>query len=466
MVGPEDQDATGPTASRPHPGASRVSAVRAAAGRQLLRPWIDRLALKGINQWYLPLSRAWASAIDSQGSYEAFLAGIAPARASESAARRLIDRVERKCKDYLTATAAWDEAFFGPRDPGGTALEAAERRRLAAAETLMLARRHFLPMHLKRRLPPVKWELSDPEQVADRHRDRLRNLDAAFPPMTEVLPDTSRVVAGSHGAVSWLRQRSSLGDFARARVISPPDADDPPTFIYLHGVTIEAEMWRDNADPVAALARSGVRVIRAEAPWHGRRRLPGYYSGEPVLGRGPMGLLDIFAAWVAETSAWLAWARRSSRGPVAIGGISLGALTSQIVLTAARGWPAAQRPDAALVVAGSGDILATGYDGALPRALGLHRQLADHGWTREAVAHWRPLLEPSGPPAVAPDRILMLLGSADEITPFETGQRLARDWGVPDGNLMVRNQGHFTLDLGLLVDPSPLHALAALLKGL
>ena len=117
-------------------------------------------------------------------------------------------------------------------------------------------------------------------------------------------------------------------------------------------------------------------------------------------------------------------------------------------------------------MAASGDILATGYDGALARALGLGRQLADHGWTRDTVAHWRPLLEPSGPPAVASDRIHLLLGRADEVTPFESGQRLVRIWGLPEENVIVRNQGHFTLGLGLLVDPGPLHAFAALLKGL
>ena len=34
---------------------------------------------------------------------------------------------------------------------------------------------------------------------------------------------------------------------------------------------------------VDSLTRSGVRIIRPEAPWHGRRRREGWFGGEPVL---------------------------------------------------------------------------------------------------------------------------------------------------------------------------------------
>ena len=208
-------------------------------------------------------------------------------------------------------------------------------------------------------------------------------------------------------------------------------------------------------------------LIRPEAPWHGRRRRAGTYGGEPLLGGGPLALLDLFRDWVTETSAWIAWARRSSRGPVAVGGISLGALTGQLVLTAARGWPEAQRPDAALLMAGSGDLMAMAYAGALPSALGLRPRLAAAGWDEARLAPWLGLLEPQGPPAIAPGHIMMLLGGADEVAPPDTGLALARAWGLPCENVLLRRrQGHFTLDLGLLPDPGPLFALARLLKGL
>ncbi len=61
----------------------------------------------------------------------------------------------------------------------------------------------------------------------------------------------------------------------------------------------------------------GIRVIRPEGPWHGRRRLPGTYGGEPVLARGPGGLLDYFHAHVIELGRLVAWARATRGGPVA-----------------------------------------------------------------------------------------------------------------------------------------------------
>ena len=50
---------------------------------------------------------------------------------------------------------------------------------------------------------------------------------------------------------------------------------------------------------------------------------------------------------------------------------------------------------------------------------------------------------------------------------FETALALARRWGLPEANVLLRrHQGHFTLDLGVTADPGPLLALARLLKSL
>ena len=87
--------------------------------------------------------------------------------------------------------------------------------------------------------------------------------------------------------------------------------------------------WPYRGDPINALAASGVRVVRPEAPWHGLRRLAGSYSGEPVLAWGPLGLINLFAAWISEIGILIAWARRTSRGSIALGGVSLGALVAQ-----------------------------------------------------------------------------------------------------------------------------------------
>ena len=50
------------------------------------------------------------------------------------------------------------------------------------------------------------------------------------------------------------------------------------------------------------------------------------------------------------------------------------------------------------------------------------------------VAHdlrWLPLLAPFGPPAMGPERVVMLLGTRDDVTPYAGGIALARDWQLP-----------------------------------
>ena len=234
--------------------------------------------------------------------------------------------------------------------------------------------------------------------------------------------------------------------------------------IFLHGIGVEADMWKDAADPLNKGALEGFRVVRPEAPWHSRRRRPGWYAGEPAIGLGPLGFLDLFEAWVAEVSVLIDWARRTSSGPVALGGVSLGALVSQLAAVAAHQWPEAAKPDAVLLVATSGAIMDVIRDGSLTKAVGLQCQLEEAGWTEASLARWSPLLEPQGPPALESEKVVMLVGDSDDLTPHPGGIALARDWAVPSENLFVRPQGHFSVSLGLLRDPAPLGRLAEVMK--
>ncbi len=50
----------------------------------------------------------------------------------------------------------------------------------------------------------------------------------------------------------------------------------------------------------------------------------------------------------------------------------------------------------------------------------------------------------------------MVLGHSDDVTPTAGGLALAQRWGVPEPNLFARDQGHFSVSLGLLRDRAPL----------
>jgi hypothetical protein len=75
------------------------------------------------------------------------------------------------------------------------------------------------------------------------------------------------------------------------------------------------------------------------------------------------------------------------------------------------------------------------------------------------------LLAPQGPPAVDPARIVIVLGTADGVTPYAGGRMLARTWGVPSANVFASWRGHFSAGLDLYRDPRPLDRLVEVMTG-
>ena len=451
------------------PRSAEYRILRGPLGELLLRPWYDRLAVRAIGRWVLPLSRAWAAGLASGGSLEPFLTSLGRGNAAaleRALAGRFLSLLAARRDAYEAAAAAWAESLFAPGSPPPAELVARQLARQTAAHRFMAARLAAVPLNLRRPLPAVRWQVASPARTARDHEARLASTSGAFPAPAAVKVERSHALPGPFGDEHWLRFASPvLGDTAWARVYAPAGAENPPSLIFLHGLAMENEMWRDMADPVGGLQGRGLRIIRPEGPWHGRRRLSGWYGGEPALGRGPLGLIELVQAWVAEIAVLIAWARRTSRGPVAIGGVSLGGLAAPMIVSAARHWPDGLRPDAAFLVATSGSPLEVAEHGSLTRAIGLWPRIQAAGWDEAALDRWRPLLEPDGEPGVAPEKIVMLLGRHDEVIPFAGGQALARLWGVPGDNLFLQPRGHFSASLSLGREPAPLERLLALLGG-
>lgn len=426
----------------------------------VFRPWFDRVALHAIVHWYFPLSRAWAAAIDAP-DVAAFLAAVGPVRVPVAQAARAVAFAAERQRAYEAAASAWEEAFFGPASLSGAARAAAEETRLLRAHAAMAARSAFMPLHLARRLPAIRWEIAPAATVEARHGHRFAD-PFPMPPTASIELSHEMPLPGER--VQWLRFASGA-DIAWARVATPEAAKDPPTLVFLHGIAMETEFWRGDARMMLrGLVEAGVRLVQPEGPWHGRRRERGWFGGEPAMARGPLGMLDLFEQWVAELAQLVAWARATSRGPVAIGGVSLGALTSQLAGVAAARWPASMRPDALFLVATSGDVLDAALEGRMSRALGAPAHLAAAGWTQPLLERWRPLLDPLGVPALDPHRVVMVLGAEDVVTPFKGGSALASRWGVPRRNVFVRPQGHFSVALGLTRRVDPLRRLLEILR--
>jgi len=438
-------------------------------GRLLLRPWFDRVTLRWVTRLFFPLSRGWAAAEVADGSLDrlAQTLGVRTGELPRTASERLLRAVRRTRADYDEARAAWMEQFYAPTAPAPARLAAAESTRERAAQAYMATRVHAFPIHLRQRLPGVAFAITDADTVAARHNHRLNGPATRFPPPPEAAMRRTHAVGSGYGEVSWLGWPSPGGeDTAWARVHTPPDVRNPPTLIHLHGIGMEMEMWRAQRDPVNALARdAGVRVIRPEGPWHGSRMRRGYHGGEPILAFAPDGYLTYLRTWVAETAQLIRWARATSSGPVLVGGLSLGALTAQIVGTVAAWWPRELQADAMFLVATSGDMVEVGFEGAFAQGFGLAERLRANGWTHEQLVGYRTLMEPQGPPVMPPERVVMLLGRKDRVTPYAGGLALARQWHLPAANVFVRNQGHFSAPLGLHQDAGPLHRAVEVLRA-
>jgi hypothetical protein len=329
----------------------------------------------------------------------------------------------------------------------------------------MAARGLFLGLRLRGQAPALRWEIAGADAVERRHGARLAAGVCAFPPPEAARIEASRPIRSGRRQRYWLRFVSpALGDLAWAQVVEPLGRRDPPTLICQHGIGVEAEFWTDPHDALNDLVEAGVRVVKPEGPWHGRRALAGYFGGEPVLARAPLGILDYFQATVGEAGALIAWARSSSRGAVAVGGVSLGALASESLACAARAWPAALAPDALLLIAPGGSFVRLVLESALTRRLGLPERLAASGWDAGALARLAPLAEPQGAPALDPARIVAVLGAVDEVTPYAEARALIDAWGVPAENLFTAVKGHFSLSLDAGGLERPLGRLVELLR--
>jgi len=443
--------------------------VNSAAGGLVLRPWFDEAALRLLTQWYFPLSRGWAAALDAHGSLERFEAALPCSRFARRLLPAILARAQARQAALDAANATWERAFFGD----GPARADVEAARLRAAGALTGLRSALVPLHMQSSLPPVAWDIESQASVALRHASRLAHPERAFDDAFDLATiEPSRGFLAPHGVEGWVRCPAPAAAGAGpmwARVSTPalaPGASTAmPSLVFTHGIGMEPEFTGDGGNPLVALVGEGVRVIRPEGPWHGRRRLAGMYGGEPVLARGPGGLLDYFQAHVIELGRLVAWARATRGGPVCLGGVSLGALTAQLAAVAARHWPEEMRPDALFLVAPSRSLIAVTFEGSLTRALGVPAAIRAGGWSIEDLDRWRPLLEPVEAPAVPPERTLVVIGRTDDVTLTAGGEALVQAWGLPEENVFRARAGHFSTSLGLARNTGPFQRLLRVLRG-
>ncbi|MGB0630607.1 MAG: alpha/beta hydrolase [Alphaproteobacteria bacterium] len=450
--------------------AARI--LRSPIGAIVARPWFDALTLHLLSRYFFPLSRLWAAARSADGSIEEFYRQVPmePVPGANARLREALDRFEGVREAVNALEERWQKVFFGPDDVAihhRVAVEASRRDRRHAYNAY---RRHFRFLLRGRRVPMIKWDTPTPETVSADYADILSAPENAYPvpdPMPEVT--VSRSVPGPVGEEFWIRFPSPsprMGDMAYARVYQPQGVENPPTLVFGHGVCVEFDHWHGLVDEVFELCRMGIRVVRPEAPWHGRRVPDGRYGGEAFVAMAPRGAMDIFSAELPEWAVLIDWCRRTGTGPVAVGGSSLGALASQLLATRSHNWPKRLQPDAMLLITHCGRHEDAAVKGALAKAWGIDKAVGRAGWTPDETHKYLNLIDPVDPPVMPPENIVSVLGSKDRVTPFFSGEPLVRKWGLPPENTFIWRNGHFTVPLALTRNPAPLKRFCEIMERL
>jgi pimeloyl-ACP methyl ester carboxylesterase len=435
--------------------------IASPLGALVARPWFDRFTIRFFERLFFPASRLWAAARAANGSTDRFFESV-PIEPIPSLAGRVLELLhdfEKMRNDVVASEASWEATFFGESDVSpGTRIQVEAGRLDRRAQYNQLRRRFtFITRYV--RVPPVRWEISSPMELAADYARVVRNRSEEFAPPSE-MPEVarSRTVPGEFSNDFWIRfaSPSVMNDTVVARVSEPSGVTDPPTIIFLHGVGVEFDHWHGMIDEVARLVCLGFRVVRPEAPWHGRRVPDGCYGGERFIATLPRGTLEFCTAQVREVAVLMDWCRRHSGSSVSLAGSSLGAHVARLSASYACDWPRRLQPDALFLVTPSGRLEDAAIEGSFARIWGTAEAAGAEGWSPVLRSKWLSLIDAGRDPVVPPEKIVAVLGERDQVTPYESGARLVETLGIPDENVFRWPLGHFSIPLNMVRNAAPL----------
>ena len=140
--------------------------------------------------------------------------------------------------------------------------------------------------------------------------------------------------------------------------------------------------------------------------------------------------------------------------------------TFKLVADKSRHWPEHLHPDALLLITHCGRIEDAVARGSLARAWGIAERTEAAGWSEAEIARYAPLIDPLDAPVMPPETIVSVLGSHDDVTPYDSGKALLDAWRVPDENRFIWRCGHFSVPLAMLRNHQPLERFDQILKEL
>lgn len=455
-------------------GFSSITAkiIASPAGRFIARPWLDRCILYLLKNWFFPLSRLWAAARAAEGDVDRFIQQVPlqkPNKSQRKAIASALQQFERARLKAFSIEQLWHSYFFGEDDVSEERLPIVEEMRLDFRTSYNMTRKKFRRLR-KLVKTSVQMNPPTPQEVTKQFGDSGENLTGYFE-LPDIFPDVqvSRSIPTESGRDYWIRFASpskQMSDQVYARVHEPEGISNPPTLIFGHGMSVEFDHYHQLLDEVTQLTRLGIRVIRPEAPWHGRRVLPGHYGGEQFLSKLPVSIFDFVAAQHQEWASIINWCRQNSSGPVAIGGSSLGAQSAKAIAMNATQWPNYLKPDAMLIITHSQHMYEAALDGVLSDIWNLGDAMRNAGWHQDTEKYWLKMIDPVQTCCVKGENIVTVYGSVDTVTPIRSALSQMDAWSVPDENRFQYQRGHFSIPLGMIHNDEPLLRFATVIKNL
>lgn len=449
--------------------------MRSWVGNMIALPWLDKLIMLSLEHVFFPLSRMWAAARQANGNVENFYQAVPLIDfvVKQSKTSKALNTFELNRIQIANTEEKWRAAFF-VSDPNASAHNSAqlknmERLRLDHRSHYNATRFRFWH-HRKAVGMSVANKFPTPDEMQAVYGESDETWQQRFL-APESFPDVTQSQAIVVNEVNsyWIRFQSPsarLNDVVYARVIEPVGVENPPTLIFGHGIGVEFDHWRNLIDFVDFFPKMGIRVIRPEAPWHGRRVPDGFYGGEYFLSTAPMGAFDFFTAQYQEWLVLMDWTRKRSTAPVAIGGSSLGAQCAQSMAIRANDLPRRLQADALFLLTHCAHVWEVALDGALADIWGLHDPLHNLGWSRDIMEQWLSKLDPKGVPCMSPENIISVIGRADKVTPFKSGRRLQQLWKLPANNTFHWPSGHFSVPIRMVRHREPIERFKQIIDNL
>lgn len=444
--------------------APAMTALRGPVAWPFANEVFDRPAMWAILRLWLPLSRAWAAALTSHGDVDRFIAEAPLKGAPPASLRRRLAAFESLRRASAAAEEQWLDAMFA--GPEGRDLRALDRRRGRLALQLAAQRLRFLDLAWSRRIPSVRFAVPRPAEMERAYGAFLSEPWRAYLPGPTPKIDQSHRLSGRRRERYWLRFESTsdrIPGAVFARVSETRGIVNPPTVIFANGICVESDFDALIPERAAALGRPDLRIVEIESPWHGRRRMPGRYGGEPFLGTAPLGPVDLFSTTARDLAALVDWSRQTSSGRVVFAGASMGSLAATLAASHSDRWPQHMRPDGLVLLTTVDDIGGLEQVSALTTGIALTPELAAAGWSGGTLARWHPLIAPATTAPLPPENIVMVLGRSDAVLPYQGGLALARRWTIPQDNLFTAGGGHFSSQGAALLDRRVAQRVGALL---